>query len=528
METKSDSDEGDIHPLHSEPTVRALARNAMWNLVRLGIGWGSLLLLPPLLVHVMDKPSYATWMLILQMGAYLTLVDGGLQISVARFVARASGLRDKAYLEEVVSCTALVLCLTAIATLCLTLFASWQSPHLFPGIPESLRAEFRNSVLIIGVSLAISMPFSIIAGFFQGLQRNEVSTLAISIGKGIGAMGTAWAAYHRQGVVAMTLWVAGGNLIQSLLLVIGGAHAGMLRLVRSSRVAGKMVWEFILFCSAMLASQCGSLLITGLDLPVVAAFDFRSAGYYAVAATISNMLIAPHGAIVMTIMPLAASMGTDNAPQRLGQVLCKTTRYATALLCGIAALVVLTMQMFLPMWVGPDYGSHALPLALGLILAQVTRLTMLPYAMIGFAAGQQQRMLMSPMIEGSVNLVVSLIGVRVFGAMGVVAGTLIGAIVGVWLHFAISIPATDAITVSRRSLFWQGLFKPIACVVPAVAIALMAVQWTTSIFERVAVVTLTGITVLFLLGAANFSKPELLQMRRLFSFPELCAKSAKV
>jgi hypothetical protein len=155
-------------------------------------------------------------------------------------------------------------------------------------------------------------------------------------------------------------------------------------------------------------------------------------------------------------------------------------------------------------------------------------LTMLPYAMIGFAAGQQQRMLMSPMIEGSVNLVVSLIGVRVFGAMGVVAGTLIGAIVGVWLHFAISIPATDAITVSRRSLFWQGLFKPIACVVPAVAIALMAVQWTTSIFERVAVVTLTGITVLFLLGAANFSKPELLQMRRLFSFPELCAKSAKV
>lgn len=371
----------------------------------------------------------------------------------------------------------------------------------------------------------MSLPFSVLSGFFQGLQRNEISTLAVSIGKVIGTAGTAWAAYHRQGLVAMTLWVAAGNVIQSLSLVISASHAGMLRLMHSTRVVAKTVREFILFCSAMLVSQCGSLLITGLDLPVVAAFDFRSVGYYAVAATISNMLIAPHGAIVTAIMPVAASIDANEAPHRLGQVLCKTTRYATVMLCGIAALVALGMQFFLPMWVGADYGFHALPLAQGLILAQLIRLTMLPYSTIGFAVGQQHKMLVSPMIEGIVNLGVSLVAVRIFGSKGVVAGTLIGAVVGVWLHFAISIPATDAIIVSRKSLFWKGIFKPIICVVPAVVVALAVIQRNSPIFERAAVVLLTGVIALFLLVVTNFSKSELSQLLSLFFVLRLRARA---
>ena len=528
LEARSVSAEAGIDSLVSEPTVRAVVRNAMWNLVRLGAGWGTLLLLPPLLVHVMAKPNYATWMLILQMGAYLALLDGGVQIAVARFVARASGLRDKTYLEGVLSSAALVLCATALATLCLTFFASWQLSRLFLAIPESLRSGFRGAILIIGVSLAISLPFSVISGFFQGLQQNQISTLAVSIGKLIGALGTAWAAYHQRGLIAMAFWVAAGNLAQSLILVISSARAGMLRLLHSSRVATKTIREFVLFCSAMLVSQCGSLLITGMDLPIVAAFDFPSAGYYAIAGTISNMLIAPHAAIVTAIMPVAASIGTDDAPRRLGQVLCKTTRYATALLCGIAALVVLGEQIFLPMWVGSDYGFHALPLAQGLILAQLIRLTMLPYATIGFAAGQQHRMLVSPMVEGIVNLVVSLVAVRVIGAKGVVAGTLIGAVVGVWLHFAISIPGTDGITVNRRRLFWEGILKPIMCVVPAIAVAFVAMHWINSFLERAAVLTLSGAFALFLLAVTNFSKPELSQMLSLFSVPGLRTRYGKV
>ena len=92
-----------------------------------------------------------------------------------------------------------------------------------------------------------------------------------------------------------------------------------------------MVREFLVFCSAMFVTQFSGILISGMDLPIVVAFDFRSAAYYAVATTLSNALIIPHGSIVSTIMPVAAGISSADSPKRLGEVLQKTTRFATAI-----------------------------------------------------------------------------------------------------------------------------------------------------------------------------------------------------
>ena len=188
------------------PVIATVAKNSLANLAKLGTSWLIVLFLPPLLVRVLNKPTYATWVLILQLGAYITIFDGGIQSAIGRFVARAHSLEDDRYMGQTLSSAGLIMLLAGAATALLTIIVSWQLHHIFHGIPASTEQDARKALLVVGISLALSLPFSTLAGVFLGLQMNQVNALAASIGKFAGAAGAAWAAYHRQGLYVMTIW----------------------------------------------------------------------------------------------------------------------------------------------------------------------------------------------------------------------------------------------------------------------------------------------------------------------------------
>jgi O-antigen/teichoic acid export membrane protein len=264
----------------------------------------------------------------------------------------------------------------------------------------------------------------------------------------------------------MALWMAFGYLLQSFLYLFAWKRLTLTGLIRWASVTRGAVREFATFCFAIFAAQGGGILINALDMPVVAAFDFHSAAYYAMAATVSTMLTVPQAAVVNTLVPIATGISATSNPGRLGSFLLKATRYSSAILCLIVSPLLLGMSAFLGIWVGADYARHALTIATLLVVAQFIRLTLLPYAAIGFAAGQQHRMLGSPVGEGVVNLGCSLVGVRYLGAVGVALGTLVGACVGVLLHFTNSMPRTDEVKLNRLELLTTGILRPIACCIP--------------------------------------------------------------
>jgi O-antigen/teichoic acid export membrane protein len=489
-----------------------VAKNAGANLVRLGLSWLVVLFLPPLLVRVLDKPAYGTWVLILQIGAYVSLFDNGIQSAISRFVARGEELQDQVYLRQAVSSAGSILVGGGILTLIATLLCCWQLEHLFPGVPVSLLTGARVALLVIGVSLAVSLPFSTLAGMFLGLQMNQVNAAAGGAGKLLGAVGAGWAAWRHEGLAAMAIWVAVGNLLQSAILYLWSLRAGLHDLVDTAHVTGAAIREFARFCYAMFATQLGSLLITGLDMPVVAAFDFSAAAYYAIASTASNMLAVPQGAIVTSLIPVASGMSATGNPERLGAVVLRTTRYATAILCLLILPLLCALHPLLRVWVGADYAVHAERFAALLIVAQFVRLTLMPYAVIGFGAGQQDRMLASPIAEGIVNLGCSVVGAWLWGAIGVALGTLIGAIVGVFCHFGISMPKTGNMRFSRWMLLRGGLARPIAITIPAFLAAFWLARASAPEPVQLAFVPVAEIITAFILWRMNFTLAEREQM----------------
>jgi O-antigen/teichoic acid export membrane protein len=493
-----------------------MARNAVANLFRTGTSWVILLFLPPLLVRVLDKPTYGVWMLLLQVAAYVTVFDSGMQTAIARFVARAESLQDGFYLARLLSSAGAILVAGSLATMLVTAFASWQLNHLFREIPLSIMPQAREALLIIGLSMALTLPFSVMAGLFAGLQKNEINAFAGSLGKFTGALGTAWAAYTHKGMLAMAIWTGLGGLAQCLIYVICWNKLEKRDLLRPVYAERSMIREFLFFCSAMFVSQFSAILISGLDMPIVVAFDFRSAAYYAVAATLSNALVVPHGAIISTLMPVAAGRSSADKPERMGELLLKTTRFATAVLCLITLPLLLAMPLFLRLWVGPDYAIHTLTLAEILVVAQFTRLTMLPYVMVGYAAGQLSRMLYAALGEATVNLLCSIVGVRIIGARGVAIGTLIGAVVSVLVHFFASLPRTDTIAISRQQLAWNGILKPIAHALPLLLGTLALTRWISPPLFQLLLIVAAELVLLSLFWNFTFNAGDREQLKGLF------------
>lgn len=499
------------HP-HGTPIAAKIARNSLANLARMGSSWIIVLLLPPLLVRVLDKPAYATWVLILQVSAYIALVDGGIQSAIARFVARAEELRDYRSMGQSVTSAGVVLVAAALLAALATAICAWQLPNIFHAIPPAIVADARWGLLIIGLSVALILPVSTFAGTFIGLQRNHVNAWAGSLGKLAGAAGIAWAAWRHQGIIAMAAWAGFGNVLQAAIYLIAWERLKIERLVARANATRAAVREFLTFCYSIFAGQLGSLLITGMDMPVVAAFDFPAAAYYAIAATASNMLIVPQGAIVSTLMPVASGISAVQTPERMGELLLRTTRYATAILCLLTIPLVAGMYPLLRLWAGLDYARHALVLAEVLIVAQFIRLTLLPYAAVGLGVGQQQRMLISPLGEGLVNLACSIVLAHFYGAIGVAAGTLVGSLCGVLLHFFNSMPRTDLIRFSRRRLLWTGILRPMLFCLPAALLAILALRHLSAAPVQFSAIAAAELFAALALWWMNFSGPERRQM----------------
>ncbi len=493
-----------------------MARNALANLFRMGTSWLILLFLPPLLVRRLDKPVYGIWMLLLQAAAYVTVFDAGMQTAIARFVAKSESRGDRPSTAQLLSSAGAIFLIGASLAILLTLLAASQLGSLFRDIPAAILPDARHALIIIGLSVALALPFSTIAGFFSGLQKNEINALAVSVGKFVAALGIGWAAYHRQGLIVMAIWLGLGNMIQALIYAVTLNKQSLQHLLKVSLVKWNVIREFLAFCSATFVSQFSAIIVSGLDIPIVVAFDFHATPYYAIAATLSNALIVPHGAIISTLMPVAAGMHSGENAERMGELLQKTTRVATVVLCLITLPLMLGMASFLRIWVGADYAAHSLFLAEILVAAQFIRLSMLPYAMVGYASGQLNRMLYAPIGEGIVNLAASVELVRVMGAPGVALGTLLGAIVSVAAHFFISIPRTDCVVVNRKQLFWSGIMAPVLISVGVYLAASALITVTLSPTMHVLFIACSVFTSALLLWRYSLRAGDREQLKALF------------
>lgn len=448
--------------------VNVLIRNSASNILRGASGAILAVALPPFLTRALSPEEFGAWSLILQIGAYVGLLDFGIQISVGRYVARATELRDSAQRSSVINSALAILALSGVVAVVGLLLAADVVPALFPRMPVALIREVRLGLLLVGGSLAIGLPASVFNGVFVGLQRSEIPAAIIGGSRLVCAALLVIAAGHGASLVHMSMIMAGTNLAS---YAIG--YYCFRRVLPTAQLAAEWIstdsLRELVTCSFSLSIWLfGMLLVNGLDLTIVGYFQFGSVAYYAIAASAVTFLAGVQNAVFSAMLPAAAVLHARNAYAELGKALITSTRLSSLLLIGTAIPICFAAKPLLRLWVGDSYAAHAFVLLDVLVVANVVRLVTTPFAVVLMGTGQQRLATFTVLAEGVSNLAASVVLGRAWGAVGVAVGTLLGSVICLLGHIVWNMPRTRGVVFRRSQYVRTGLFRPILCALPSI------------------------------------------------------------
>lgn len=451
------------------------------------------LILPAYLIHHLSVQMYAAWVLIIQLGAYVSYLDLGIQTAVAKFVAEYDAKHNYDVAGRHASAGFALMTLAGMLGWGLTLVLAWQVPRLFAAMPASLYHDVRVSVLLVGSSLSFSLVCAVYSAVFLGLQRYWIPT-AITILNRASFVASVIAVVALHGnLVAMGLATAIVNVVTGALQVLIWQ-----RKASHVRVSPRLVEPQILksvgrFCSRQSILTMAMLCIAGLDITIVGHYDYSETAYYSIATLPTSFMLMIVAAVLGPLMTASSAMSTQRSPLEMGHVLASATRYSTLVLLLTGLPLIVYGLPVLRIWVGSAYAVRTMPYLRILIAANIIRNLCAPYATMIVATNRQAPATIAAISEAVVNLGSSVLLASRFGAFGVALGTVIGALVSVGLHFGITMHHTfQTIEITRLRLFLSGVLRPALIAIPS--LVLLLASWSGGDVDRSAPWLLVWIT----------------------------------
>lgn len=448
-----------------------LARNILASLARVIAVSLVAVVLPAFLTHHLPVAIYAAWVLIIQLAAYVSYLDLGIQTGVSKFVAEFDARHDTAGAGRHASAGLVLMLFAGALGLLLTSGLAWQVPRLFRGMPTNLQHDVRVSVLLIGTSLCFGLVCAVYSAVFLGLQRYWIPMSITIVNRVSYAAIVVIVVMLRGSLEAMGIAVATVNVLTGLLQVFAWRQkASHIRVSMRTPDYG-VLKNVTRFCSLQSVWMMAMLCIAGLDVTIVGHFDYPQTAYYSVATLPVAFILMIMAAMLNPLMPASSALSTRRSPAEMGELVARFTRYAVFVLLLTGLPLIVFGYPILRLWVGEQYAVHTLSYLRILLLANIIRNLCAPYATMIIATNRQSAAIIAAVSEAVVNLASSIYLASRFGAIGVAVGTVLGAFVSVALHFGLTMHFTRAtLAISRLLLFAKGMLRPAVIVIPSLLI----------------------------------------------------------
>lgn len=482
----------------NESPLRFL-KNAVSNLLSGASTAVLAIVLPYVLVKHFDPAAFGLWVLMLQLGGYANYLNLGIQTAVGRYVAEALSLGNDHRIGAIASAGTQFLTILAlfgaIALVCTAIFFD----RIFTQVLPSLIPVARTSVLWIGGAFLLALPASATLGVFIGVQKNEVPAyIAIGSRVAVGA-GTAWIAATTHDLVSTSIAFFATSLADLIFrywIYVRSFPRWPIRMLSLDRALSV---DLARYCTSLAVWSVSMLLVNGVSITLVGVLDFKNLAYFGVAVSLVTFLVGIQQSVFSPLIQIFAGLHTRGDDPKSMRLLMLSSAVCSALLVLVSLILYGFGKILLLNWVGEVYSSNAFPILMVLVLGNIIRYSATPYALWLIATGQQRKVLLTPFVEGLVNLAVSVAAGYQFGAIGVAWGVVVGGITGIAANFLFNIPRTLGNEFSRLEYGLQSLLYPgavwFACAVAGMGLesAGMPHVWVFSILLAIPMFYLTHV-----------------------------------
>lgn len=430
------------------------------------------IILTPVLISYLGGEAYGLYAAVGSVMAYLFVLNLGTGYAVPKYVAECWARKDIDGLRRLTSsffCAflALALMLVLLGVLCL--------PHLHylfktsPGLVRLVQVVFFLTV----VNFAIILPFGVLGGVLYGIQEVHINYWLDTLFHILHLLAAYVVLKLGYGLVAVTLGALGARVVVTLLLIrlVQQRCPGVS--VRLRWVNRKLLKDLLTPAFHYLAINVSTLLIFSTDNLVISSL----AGVSAVTAfsVASKLCRLPQGLIFSlgrVLFPHISELDALNNVARLRTVHTQLIKYSLLMALAIFTITAAFGKKVIELWVGPE-NFAGLPVLLTFCVLIPVNTVVQSSLVVLMGMARHSRLSWLLMVEGLVNVALSVVLLRFIGVLGVALGTLIS-------RLAISFWFTPWYTcrVLGQSFrdYWTGARAALLPLLPCAGLAMLVAQ----------------------------------------------------
>ncbi len=427
----------------------------------------------PLILNLASATLYGFWLTLVSVLAYVGLTEAGICVAVARRVAELSEGPDQP-LNRALSSGAALLAASAIVLIAIALaicpfIGGWFS------IPADAETSFIAALLITVAATALKLilfPYGAVIFGYRRLALQNVIALAAALTALVVTLGLLQLG---SGLVSLAIGeffrVAATAILQRL--YVRRLFPGFKIRPRFAEIGEiKTLFNYGVFF------QLGHLAqIVTTQAPVIIvsiAFGAATVTPFVLTGRIVQLVattIAPK--ISLAIFPTVSIFLFRGDRDALRRIFLATSRYSVRLSVMGGVLFILSNQVFIDLWVGPEYFG-----GVELNMAYAVLLIVLSYSrgisgLVQFS-GHVKRWGAWSVAEAAIGVGLSLALIK-HGEAAVIASFAFARLVtnGIFIPIA----ACEIVALSWRSYLWQGVLDPLLRSAPAIAATWLAAVW---------------------------------------------------
>jgi O-antigen/teichoic acid export membrane protein len=414
--------------------------------------------LTPLIEQRLGVDANGIWRFMLEVVGYSGFLQMALFAGVSRFLSRAHGAGDQLAFDRYLAVALASMLVFAVLFVAAALLLADAAADFFAVTPDR-RADFTLTLRVLAPASMVSALAAILS--FVPYSHERITVLnavgaAAEIMRGIGSV----VAVHAGGMLADLAWVHMATSLFSLatfLLIVRYRfpHVSIdLRLFR-----WRDARELYRFGAIAFVVKLGDLLRFQIDLTVIVRYGTEvAAGIYGVALQLLRNLYVAILALADVTQPRLAAIAGQ--PALFAHSVLRYSRVLSVLTVGFAGCAVVSLADFLAVWRHHEAASNSEVMTVFFVLlAAFVPDLMTSVAQMGLRAIDRYSVYaLQNLLEGLVNLFLSVLLVRSLGIVGVAIGTAVPTFVTKVLVQPVY--CCKFFGLSRRAYYWHVLVMP--------------------------------------------------------------------
>lgn len=428
------------------------------------VNMGLAFVIAPLTVNALGTVYYGIWTLVMQFTGYLWLFDFGVRESVVKYVAQHHAADEKQEVLTIVSTALAVYGGVATVTILCVALLTIALPYAF-NIPVEAVWTARLATLLTGLTIAQSFVCNVFVGILLGIQKyylTSAPSLAFSL--------------IRTGIIYLLLTNGGGLVALATLQFVMGTLMSFVIYwlcrrelpylsVTLTRPRRDEVTKLFNYGKYVLINNLGDKIVFSTDSIVIAAFlPVSSLTHYAIGGSLIEYFRNFIGSMSSIVNPIASSLEARKDVVLLSRLLIAASKGSVLIGLPVCVGFIILGERFIALWMGPalapESGRVLAVLAVGYLIG-------LPYRTISavlYGLGKHQNLAYSRIVEGLVNLAISVALVSQVGVVGVAIGTAIPHALIVAGYLPLLLPRL--MPLDLRDYFVWSYVRPLIAVVP--------------------------------------------------------------